>query len=363
MDFSRRSFIQKSVLASAVSVFSPNVLLAATRAPKRKLGVALVGLGYYSTDLLAPGLQNTSHCELKGIVTGSPEKIGTWQEKYEIADKNVYNYENYESIANNPDIDVIYVVLPPSMHKEYTVRGANTGKHMWCEKPMAPSVADCQAMIDACSKNNVKLSIGYRCQHDPNIQAYMEATRSGKFGKVKLVSSSAGYFDGRTDHWKQKKAMGGGVMGDMGVYSLQGARLATGEEPIKVMAKSHTTRPDIYHEVEETMIYQLEFPSGALASCQASFGISMNHLQIQYEKGWLRMEPQSGYKGNKGEMSDGTKIGMDIGLQQPHQMDNDALSIINNKPMLVPGEEGLRDIRVVEAIYRSAAMGGKEVVI
>jgi glucose-fructose oxidoreductase len=362
MNFSRRAFIQKATLASAVA-FSPNVLLAATRAPKRKLGVALVGLGYYSTDLLAPGLLKTSNCELKGIVTGSPEKVAVWQEKYDIADKNVYNYNNYDEIANNPDIDVIYVVLPPSMHREYTVRGAETGKHIWCEKPMAPSVADCQAMIDACNKNKVKLSIGYRCQHDPNIQAYMEATRSAKFGKVKMLTSAAGYFDGRTDHWKQKKALGGGVMGDMGVYSLQGARLATGEEPIKVMAKSYTTRPEIYHEVEETMIYQLEFPSGALAACQASFGISMNHLQIQYEKGWLRMEPQSGYQGNKGEMSDGTKINMDIGMQQPRQMDDDALSIMNNKPMLVPGEEGLRDIRVVEAIYRSAAMGGKEVTI
>lgn len=358
---SRRAFIQTVAATVGVAAFSPNVLLAATRAPKKKLGVALVGLGYYSKDILAPSLLNTSHCELKGIVTGTPSKIASWQDKYGIEDKNVYNYNNYDQIANNPDIDVIYVVLPPSMHREYTVRGAETGKHMWCEKPMAPSVVDCQAMIDACNKNKVMLSIGYRCQHDPNIQAYMQVTKSQKFGKVKMINSAAGYFDGRTDHWKQSKAMGGGVMGDMGVYSLQGARLATGEEPIRVMAKASTTRPKIYHEVEETMTYQLEFPSGAIAACQASFGISMNHLRITYEKGNVHMEPQSGYKGNKGEVSDGTKIAMDIGMQQPHQMDDDALSIINKKPMLVPGEEGLRDIRVVEAIYRSAAQNGTEV--
>ncbi|MCR9062554.1 MAG: Gfo/Idh/MocA family oxidoreductase [Cytophagales bacterium] len=361
MDLKRRDFVKKSLIASSVAAFSPNVLLAATRAPKQKLGVALVGLGYYSKDLIAPALLNTKHCELKGIVTGSPEKIPVWQEKYGIADKNVYNYNNYDSIANNPDIDVIYVILPPSMHKEYTVRGAETGKYMWCEKPMAPSVADCQAMIDACNKNKVGLSIGYRCQHDPNIQAYQKVMREQKFGKVKMVNSAAGYFDGRTNHWKQKKAMGGGVMGDMGVYAIQGARLSTGEEPISVKAHLSTTRPEIYHEVEETATYVLEFPSGAMATCQSSFGINMNHLQVNYEKGWLKMEPQTGYGGNRGSMSDGTTIYTQVDRQQPMQLDDDALAIKNKKPYLCPGEEGLRDIRVVEAVLKSGANGGCEV--
>jgi glucose-fructose oxidoreductase len=222
---------------------------------------------------------------------------------------------------------------------------------------MAPSVADCQAMIDACNKNKVKLAIGYRCQHDPNIQQVMKVAKEKTFGKVKMVNSAAGYFDGRTNHWKQNKALGGGVMGDMGVYALQGARLATGEEPVSVLARASTTRPEIYHEVEETMMFDLEFPSGALAACQSSFGINMNHLQVNYEKGWLKMEPQSGYGNNKGSMSDGTQINFPLGSQQPKQMDEDALSIKNNTPMLVPGEEGLRDIKVVEAIYKSAASG------
>jgi glucose-fructose oxidoreductase len=350
----RRMFIQKTGMIGAAAAFSPHVLLSATNPKKEKLGVALVGLGYYSTDILAPALQLTSHCELKGIVTGSPEKIPKWQAKYGIEDKNVYNYENYEGIADNPDIDVIYIVLPPSMHAEYTIRGANTGKHIWCEKPMAPSVADCEAMIKACSANQVKLAIGYRCQHDPNIQAYMKVGQERPFGKVRMITSAAGYFDGRTNHWKQNKALGGGVMGDMGVYALQGARLATGEEPISVLAQASTTRPEIYHEVEETMMFQLEFPSGARAACHTSFGINMNHLQVNYEKGWLKMEPHSAYSGNNGSMSNGTIINFPIENQQAKQMDEDALAIMNNTPMLVPGEEGLRDIRVVEAIYRSA---------
>ena len=353
MEQQRRIFIQKAGILAASATFAPNILLSANK-PEKKLGIALVGLGYYSTDLLAPALQLTKNCELRGIVTGSPEKIPQWQEKYGIKDKNIYNYKNYDQIANNSDIDVIYVVLPPSMHAEYTIRAANAGKHVWCEKPMAPAVADCEAMIKACSDNKVKLAIGYRCQHDPNIQAYMKVGKERPFGKVKMVVSAAGYFDGRTNHWKQKKSLGGGVMGDMGVYALQGARLATAEEPISVLAQSFTTRPEIYHEVEETMMFQLEFPSGARAACHTSFGIQMNYLQINYEKGWLKMEPHSSYGGNKGSMSNGTEINFPLANQQAKQMDDDAMAIMDNTNLIAPGEEGLRDIRVVEAIYKSA---------
>lgn len=332
----------------------PNTLWPYSSNQNRKLGIALVGLGYYSTDLLAPALQLTQHCELRGIVTGSPEKIPVWKEKYGIADKNIYNYENFDQIANNSDIDVVYVVLPPSLHAEYTIRAAKAGKHVWCEKPMAPTVAACQSMIKASNDNKVKLAIGYRCQHDPNIQAYMNVAKEGIFGKVKMITSAAGYFDGRTDHWKQKKDLGGGVMGDMGVYAIQGARLATGEEPIAVLAQTFTTRPDIYHEVEETAMFQLEFPSGARASCHTSFGINMNYLNINYEKGWVNMKPHSSYNGNQGEMSNRKKINYPIESQQARQMDDDALSLINKTDLMVPGEEGLRDIRVVEAVYKSS---------
>ncbi|MBL7815643.1 MAG: Gfo/Idh/MocA family oxidoreductase [Saprospiraceae bacterium] len=359
MTTTRRNFIKNATVLSSVAAFSPHSFLAATQPLKEKLGIALVGLGYYSTDLLAPALQLTSHCELRGIVTGSPEKAAKWQQKYGIKDKNVYNYDNFDQIANNPDIDIVYVVLPPSMHREFTVRAAQAGKHVFCEKPMAPSVADCEAMIKACADHKVHLAIGYRCQHDPNIQAYMKVGKEKPFGKIKMVTSAAGYFDGRTTHWKQNKALGGGVMGDMGVYALQGARLATGEEPIAVTAQASTTRPEIYKEVEETMMFQLEFPSGALAACHTSYGINMNYLQVNYEKGWLKMEPHSAYSGNNGSLSDGTIINFENKNQQAKQMDEDAFAILNKKPLLVTGEEGLRDIRIVEAIYKAAKSGGR----
>ncbi len=359
MQLERRDFISKLTLASAATLITGNSLLAATRLKKEKLGIALVGLGYYSTDLLAPALQMTENCYLAGIVTGTPSKAETWKAKYNIPDKNIYNYQNFDQIANNPDIDIVYVVLPPSMHREYVVRAAKAGKHVFCEKPMAPSVADCEAMIKACQQNKVKLAIGYRCQHDPNIQEMIKVGKDQRFGKVKMINSAAGYVDGRTNHWKQSKALGGGAMGDMGVYALQGARLATGEEPINVYAQASTTRPEIYKEVEETMMFMLEFPSGAKAACQTSFGINMNFLQVNYEKGWLKLEPQSAYKGIKGSLSDGTIINHAINSQQAKQMDEDCLAILNGTDLIAPGEEGLRDIRVVEAIYKSVASGKK----
>jgi glucose-fructose oxidoreductase len=326
---------------------------------KNKLGVALVGLGYYSTDLLAPALQLTKNCHLTGIVSGTPTKVEAWKEKYKIDDKNVYSYENFDTVANNPDIDVIYVVLPPSMHAEYTIRAAKAGKHVWCEKPMAPSVSDCKNMIEACNKNKVKLSIGYRLQHEPNTRKIIQFRKDLTYGKVLSATAEAGYFDPRTDHWKQKKSMGGGVMGDMGVYPLNAVRYSTGLEPIAVTATASTTRPEIYKEVEETMHFELEFPGGVTAVCDASFGKNMNTLEVKAAKGWYKLSPFQAYNGINGITSDGVKLDASIPNQQAKQMDDDALAILNNTAVMVPGEEGLRDITVVEAIYRSVAAKGK----
>lgn len=362
---SRRTVLQTLALGTTAGLISPDTLLAATshvqpQPAKDKLGVALVGLGYYSTDLLAPALQLTKNCYLAGIVTGTPAKAEKWKKQYNIPDKNIYTYETFDQIANNPDIDVVYVVLPPSMHRDYVVRAAKAGKHVWVEKPMAVTAKECQEMIDACKKANVSLTVGYRLHHEPNTQAYVKFLRGGGVGKIQMVNCSAAYFDGRTNHWKQKKEMGGGVMYDMGVYVIQGARLATGEEPIAVTAQQYTTRPDVYKNgLDETSTVQLEFPSGARAVLQTSYGINMNFMYVVGDKGILRVEPYSGYNGVKGAGPGGFAFdnAYEVPRQQAMQMDDDALAIIQKKPVLVPGEEGLRDIKIVEAIYEAARTG------
>jgi glucose-fructose oxidoreductase len=353
---SRRTFIKNSLGSMAALAVSSNTFSAVLSKQKQKLGVALVGLGYYSTDLLAPALQLTKHCELKGIVTGTPEKAIKWKAQYKIADKNIYDYSSFDKIANNADIDVIYIVLPPSMHAEYVIRAANAGKHVWCEKPMALTVAECQSMIDACNKNKVKLSIGYRMHHEPNTQKLIQFRNDKTYGKIVKVEAYAGYVDDRTNHWKQIKKMGGGSMYDMGVYPLNAARYITGEEPVAVTAQQSTTRPEIYKEVDETMHFKLEFSSGATADCESSFGKNMNNMMTTCTNGWYKFEPFSAYSGVQGSTSDGITISpaiTEVPYEQVKQMDEDALAIMRNQPVLVPGDVGLKDIRVVEAIYRS----------
>jgi glucose-fructose oxidoreductase len=352
----RRRFIRQSIVGAAGLAASAKAFSIIIPKQKERLGIALVGLGYYSTDLLAPALQLTKNCYLAGIVTGTPSKAETWKKQHNIPDKNIYNYQNFDTISSNDAIDVIYVVLPPSMHAEYSIRAAKAGKHVWCEKPMAMNVKECQAMIDACNQSNVKLSIGYRMHHEPNTQRIIQFRKEQAYGKVEKVSAMAGYFDGRTNHWKQKKALGGGAMYDMGVYPLNAARYSTGLEPVTVEAKASTTRPEIYTEVEETMIFDLEFPGGATAHCETSFGKNMNTLLVNATKGWYKLEPFSAYSNVQGETSDGVKLPPAITAvpnEQVKQMDEDAMAIMKKENVLVPGEEGLKDIRVVEAIYRS----------
>lgn len=359
-NISRRKVIKGLTMAGTTLLWSPNTLLSCAAPRKEGLGVALVGLGYYSTDLLAPALQQTKNCHLAGIVTGTPAKAEAWKAKYNIPDKNIYNYQSFDQIANNPDIDIVYIVLPPSMHREYVIRAANAGKHVWCEKPMALTAVECQEMIDACNKNKRSLAIGYRLHHEPNTQEYTRIVNQKLLGNVQKVACAAGYYDSRTDHWKQKKEMGGGVMYDMGVYAIQGARLGIGMEPVKIAsAKTSTTRPEIYKNgLDETAVAVLEFPGGVLADIKTSFGENINFLNIDCEKGSINMSPYSAYNGVKGRSPLGDIYHpYDVPWQQARQMDDDALSIKLGKPMLVPGEEGLRDIRIVEAIYKSAQSG------
>ena len=359
-NISRRKLIKNLAFSGAALLHSPAILSLAGCAAKERLGVALVGLGYYSTDLLAPALQQTKHCYLAGIVTGTPSKAEAWKKKYNIPDKNIYNYQNFDSISNNPDIDVVYVVLPPSMHQEYVIRAAKAGKHVWCEKPMAMTAQQCQEMIDACKTNKQSLAIGYRLHHEPNTQEWQRIIKQQLLGKVKQVKCAAGYFDGRTDHWKQKKEMGGGVLYDMGVYAIQGARLGTGMEPVSILsATTSTTRPEIYKNgLDETTVATLEFPGGVMADIKTSFGENINFIDITLEKGSINMSPYSGYDGLKGRSTLGEiHFPYQLPWQQAKQMDDDAQSIKSGKPMLVPGEEGLRDIRVVEAIYKAAGTG------
>lgn len=328
---------------------------------QNKLGVALVGLGNYSTGELAPALQETQHCYLAGIVTGTPEKAEKWKKKYNIPDKNIYNYNNYDSIKDNPDIDIVYVVLPNSMHAEYTIRAAKAGKHVISEKPMAVSVAECEAMIQACKDAGKMLSIGYRLHFEPHHLEMMRLGQKKIYGPIKKIKADNG-MDG-TNGWRlDAKLAGGGPLMDLGVYCIQGARYTTGLEPIAVTAKEGPkTKPDVYKTIEESLAWQMEFPENIMAECTASYTHGVNLLRAEAEKGWFELSPTYAYGGIKGRTSDG-EMNIPNVNQQARQMDDFALAIKDKRPTPVPGEMGLQDMKIITAIYKAMKTGNRELV-
>ncbi len=359
--YSRRQFLAKSAAGAALLSALPSFdSLAAKPYQGRKLRVALVGLGYYAEFKLAPGLVESKYCELAGIVTGTPEKAAKWKAKYNIPDKNIYNYENFDRIADNKDIDVIYVVLPNSMHKEFVIRGAKAGKHCITEKPMAINVKDCEEMIAACKKANVKLYVGYRLHFEPHNMEVRRLAQTKEMGKIKVVETADGFKIGDPNQWRLKKALaGGGAMYDVGVYAIQGARYATGEEPTYVTAQEFKTDPVKFKEVDETIFWQMEFPSGAVSSSVTTYASSTERLYVSAENGWLELRPAYGYgpiqgKTNKGPMN------LPHTNHQALQFDAMGQAILENKEISATGEEGLRDMKVMDAIYRSIASGKKE---
>lgn len=360
---SRRQFIKQTGLALAASTVGfPSILV-----PKRnqKLGVALVGLGSYSTGRLAPGLQSTQHCELKGIVTGSPEKIPVWQGRYGIPDQNVYSYDTLDDIANNDAIDVVYIVTPTGLHARDAIRAAEAGKHVWCEKPMAMNVEECQAVMDAAQKNGVHLSIGYRMQHEPNTQQIIRFGQEKTYGAIQTVATGAGYSGSHRDpsNWRRIAHLGGGALYDMGVYPINATRYATGMEPIAVRGRQWSVREQMYGEVDEFSEFELEFPEGIVAKGETSFGKSTNYLRVDCAEGWYRLQPFQSYSGVAGDTSDGTVLPPDPTHQQARQMDREALAIKEGRGSIVSGEDGMADIRIITAIMESSRQGGTRVVL
>ena len=275
------------------------------------------------------------------------------------------------TIANNDEIDVIYIVVPTGLHAKYAVIAANTGKHVWCEKPMALNPTECQNIIDACAKNKVKLSIGYRMQHEPNTQTVINYAQTKPYGTIQKVIAKAGY-RGRPSikqpsapaygkNWRLKKSLGGGALYDMGVYTINGIRYATNLMPISVLSAKQSTRlPEIFTEVDETTEYQLLLPGNLIAEGKTSVGESMNILRVESQNGWYELSPMQSYSGVQGRTSDGTLLNQPINNQQARQMDDDALAILHNDPVMVPGVEGMKDVRIINAIMEAAA-SGKEV--
>lgn len=365
---SRRKFLQKVTFTAAALPLLPAYGSVGIKDINDEpyagpvLRVAIMGLGGYGTRV-ADAMQSSKKAKLVGVISGTPSKIKDWQSKYNIPEKNCYNYENYGDIKNNPDIDAVYVITPNGLHHDQVIGVANAGKHVICEKPMALNAKEGKEMIEACEKANVKLLVGYRMHFEPNTLEIIRMRNEGEFGKILFFQGLSGFKIGDPTQWRLNKELaGGGAMMDIGIYSVNGARYMVGEEPVWVTAQETKTNPEKFKEgVDETIMFQMGFPSGAVASCLSTY--SMNNLDrffLNGENGFAELQPATGYGPIKGRTHKG-ELNKPHVIHQTVQMDEMAGIILEGKKPVVPvdGEEGLKDLKIIDAIYQAVKSGKK----
>ncbi len=296
-------------------------------------------------------------------MSGHRDKADRIAAQYGVPANSIYNYENFDQIVSNPAVDAVYVALPNSMHAEYTIRAAKAGKHVLCEKPMSTNVTDAEAMIAACKAANVKLMIAYRCLYEPTNMKATKLVRDGALGQVQVIESAFGFDMGPNEWRTNKKLAGGGPLFDVGIYCLNACRHLTGEEPEHIAAFVSTIDHDArFAEVEENMTWTMKFPSGVLAACNTTYGANLEGFyRVHGSKGWLEVSPAFNYDGVhlRGDFG-GTQIDELNPAQDPSHFVAEAAhfsaNIIEGTEPRAGGEEGLRDMRCIAEIYRSAGI-------
>ncbi|HEY9136725.1 MAG TPA: Gfo/Idh/MocA family oxidoreductase [Terriglobus sp.] len=353
----RRDFVRLAAAASAATSLPATML---PQAPK-KIHYAAVGLGRISCQHFMPGTKMGQFGQITGLVSGHPDKAAKFAEEYGVPQKNIYTYETYDQMKDNPDIDAVYIGLPNNMHAEYTIRAAKAGKHVLCEKPMANTVDECKAMIEACRQANRKLMIAYRCQLEPTFLQARKMIQDGVIGKVQAIESANG-FNIAPNEWRSDvKYAGGGPLMDVGIYSLNACRWLLREEPQDISAHSYVDPSDPrFKGVEETIGWVMKFPSGVIAICNTTYGANMeSFVRLHGSKGTMEVSG-FGYEGIHMTVKSRSPIEVpppDTN-KDPHQflVESDYFSrcIMDNKEPSLSGEEGLRDMEAITRIYAAA---------
>ena len=362
-DISRRGMLGGVMAAAAASAVraQPNT------AP---VGFAIVGLGKLALGQILPGFRNCRNASLSALVSGHPDKASRVAAEHDLSAASIYNYANFDRIAADPKIDVVYIVLPNFMHAEYTIRALKAGKHVLCEKPMASTVADAEAMVATAKAANRKLMIAYRCQYEPLNLYAMRLMRRGALGRPKLVVTNMGRqsdLSDPSDAWRlDMQKSGGGALADMGIYGINGSRYLLNEEPLEVRARARTNRADPrFRTVEDLITWEFRFPSGAVSTNCTSFDQAGTMAwQVYGELGKMTADPGCFYNGNQLTISgvsgdDRPKI---VEIDQfAREMDWMADVVRGRAPLVSPGEEGLQDMRLMHSILESVSRDGASV--
>ena len=334
----------------------------------QRVGFALVGLGRLTVEELLPAFGHAKLCRPAALVTGDRAKGLRLAAQYGLPDSSVLSYAEYDRLRDMPDVQVVYNVLPNSMHHEYTIRAARLGKHVLCEKPMANTVREAEEMVAACAAAQRLLMIAYRIAYEPHNHHVRKLVRSGALGPVRLVEGHIGQVQGEPDQWRHKLALaGGGALPDIGLYCLNTCRLVLGEEPVEVQGWVYSTPGDPrFAEVEENCQWMMRFPSGTMAHFSTGYdGYDSKRYRVMGRDGWAGLDPAFTYRGlrlevgrrNPGDPKTSLREVRDIGGERDQfasEMDHMAECVLTGRKPFTPGEEGLQDQRIMEAIYRSA---------
>ncbi len=325
----------------------------------RAVRFAVVGLGHFAQAAILPAFANaTKNCSLEALVTGDAEKAAKLGKQYEVP---TFGYEEFDALAASGDIDAVYIALSNSMHREYAERAARAGLHVLCEKRLAYSVADAEAMIAACRTNNVRLMTAYRLHFEEgNLQA-IRAVHSGRIGEPRLFNS---IHTMQVDpaNIRVDRSLGGGPLEDIGIYCINAARYLFQAEPIEVTALAVQGREPRFHEVPEAVSATLRFPDDHVASFLCGFGeTKVSQYQVIGTKGMLRMDPAYTWQGETVQTitvgdREQTKT-FDHRDQIAAELLYFANCIQKDKEPEPSGREGLIDVRIIEALRNSYSQG------
>ncbi|WAC47997.1 Gfo/Idh/MocA family oxidoreductase [Asticcacaulis sp. SL142] len=339
------------------------------RAPRAdSVGFAIVGLGDYALNQMMPRFEQSPRSHIAAIVSGNPGKLRSVGEAYGVPEDARYSYDDFDRIAKDKRVDAVYIVLPTGLHAEWTEKAFAVGKHVLCEKPMALSSAECSRMIAASERAKRKLMIAYRCHFEPHNLLAMDLMAQKALGPLRIIRSDQEYRMGPVtpaQNWRLNRALaGGGPLEDFGLYGLQAALYLTQEMPELITASAFRPENDArFTEVFAHVGTHMRFPSGAVAQLSTSYDAAgANIIYARGTTGKLIMDPAIGYSGHKMRLEQAGQPDRDLtpgdpDVQFARQLDHFVAAIRDNSPIKTPGELGLRDVRLIEAIYASAETG------
>jgi predicted dehydrogenase len=319
---------------------------------------AVVGLGHIAQVAVLPAFRHAQrNSRLVALVSDDARKQRLIGEKYRV--NQTWSYDQYEACLER--VDAVCIALPNSMHAEYTIRAARAGVHVLCEKPMAVTAAECQSMIDACRRHRVKLMIAYRLHFEAITLRVIDLVRKGRIGEPKFFNSSFA-LTVRQGNIRAQPELGGGSLYDIGVYCINAARHLFGSEPSEVTAISVNSGAANVKKIDESTGALLRFGGERVAAFVTSFNAAdVGCYQIVGTKGDVAVDPAYEYaEGLSYKLTvNGKTRRVRIGKRDQFAPELLYFSdcILKDREPEPSGKEGLQDVRIVEALYKSARTG------